>query len=206
MNFENSFSTNTETDKNKEEELNLEQELKEKEQALFNFCKQHGNPIVFLESGKVVDKNLSLSRSLQNLTDNDKELAEIILDRANEFLGSPLFSDSFHQDHGSRRIWEDQHVEQKLSSEMLEHYSSNRFNLNRLSLPFSFKMWLESLNENDIENFKSSAIFSELRSDLNQISPEDLRDYGRSSDEEKRIIIKRFEKIFRNIVTLLTEA
>jgi len=204
MNFENSFSENKKNILEKEEVLNPEQELQEKEKALLDFCEKNDNPIVILESGKVIDTDLKLSKHWQNLPDIDKDIAEMLLIRANEFLNSPLFTDSFHEDHGKRRSWEDQCAESKMSPELLEYYASNRLNLNRLSLPFSFKAWFETLDNAFLENLPKSAILENLQKELAQFSVSNLHQYGFASDKEKVLVVKNFESLFKKIVSLLS--
>ncbi|MDX9779136.1 MAG: hypothetical protein RBT30_02775 [Patescibacteria group bacterium] len=203
MNFENSFSENKKNILEKEEELSPEQELREKEKALLDFCEKNNNPIVILESGKVIDTDLKLSKYWQNLPDIDKDIAEMLLIRANEFLNSPLFTDSFHEDHGKRRSWEDKYAESQMSPDLLEYYASNRLNLNRLSLPFSFKAWFETLNKNVVDNL-SAVTLNSLQKELDKLTVQDLHKYGLASDQEKIEIVRNFENIFKKIVTLLS--
>ena len=203
MNFENSFSENKKNILEKEEELSPEQELREKEKALLDFCEKNNNPIVVLESGKVIDTDLKLSKHWQNLPDIDKDIAEMLLIRTNEFLNSPLFTDSFHEDHGKRRSWEDKYAESQMSPDLLEYYASNRLNLNRLSLPFSFKAWFETLNKNVVDNL-SAVTLNSLQKELDKLTVQDLHKYGLASDQEKIEIVRNFENIFKKIVTLLS--
>lgn len=177
----------------------------EKEQVLFDYCQQNGNSINFLKSGEDKKESLKLNHEWSNLEGDWKDVLEEVLNQAELFLRSPVFTDQFHQDHGSRREWEAEHIDKKLDEKIASYYKSNRFNISRLSLPFNFKSLFEMAEKNNyftVETRKRVAVMIET---LNLNFPDNLHEYYSLSDEQKLEVVEKMEPVFQEIVNLLSD-
>lgn len=203
MNLEDSFSSQSNNLKVKAESFELENKRAEREKDLSNFCEKGGNSIVFLKSGSEQVEKINLSDAWQNLDEEEREAAQMILDKANLFLHSPIFTDSFHEDHRSRRNWENDYLIQNAPLELLNYYQSNRFNLNLLSLPFFFRSWAEALAEDGKLSEDQKDLVKKINDELFRADPENLTKYGMKNDDDKYQIVVKLEKVFEDMINLL---
>lgn len=196
----NSINNNARED-SAEEELNPV----EKERKLSEYCKKIGNEIEIWESGSAITVEPVLGSLAEKLDQEEADVLAMILKQANSFLHSPVFSDSFHKDHGARRAWEQSHNFQVMPEALKHYYQNNRFNLNLLGLPFTALEFLESLEEVDALSHEELMAVSEIRENLTQASPDRLHEYGNLSDQEKYQQIVKLKKVFADIVVLLSK-
>jgi len=209
MNFENSFSTNTEISLEREEGLSPEQELREKEKALLDFCEKNDNPIHFIRLGKEQTDEVTLSKDWYQLEEEWVDVLEEILKQAELFLRSPVFTDSFHENHGingGRREWERDYIDKHLDPEIADYYKTNRLNSTFLVIPLlNFKSTLTVLEDNDCISDKlrnqAKAVVNKLSSNI----LDDLLQYNKFSDTKKLKMIDTVEPIFQEIVKLLSD-
>lgn len=180
------------------------EEISKEEKDLSEFCLQSGNPIVFLKTKSQNNYSAKLDHDWDIMDEDEKALAEMILQQASSFLSSPAFTDSFHQDHEARRIWEGNSLKKDSFSELADLYASNRFNLNLLGMPLLFLSWVESLKEKYSLSLEQKNIIKKIETDLDDIGKDKFSKYGEMNDKQKFEIITKLEVVFQSIVNLLS--
>ncbi len=174
----------------------------ERQQELIAFAVKHGNPLEFIESGfqEVSIPTLKIS------TENSLEVTSYInnvLETIQKFISSPLFTDQFHRDHKSRRVWESNNL-LYLSPELKEYYSSNKLNTNSFWAILSFiELIIEHLNNTEIKKTLSS-ILERFPSILSEVDKNKVLEYNKVSDKEKILAIQETTKLFQEIINLFT--
>lgn len=183
-----------------------ERSVAEKEQALSNYCAQKNNPISFVRQGEEKKDDVELAKDWQQVEEVWRDVLEEILKQAELFLRSPIFTDSFHKDHGSRRDWEANYIDNGLDAEIADYYKTNRLNSTLSIVPLlNFESACEAIENS---NYLPEQLKSQARVILNKLSsefPDNLHEYCNLSDKEKCQVVEKIEPIFHELVKLLSE-
>lgn len=210
MNLEKSFAKleieniDEAGDVNNELGIEKEKSVAEKEAVLSDYCEMTNNPINFVRHGEESAQDLQLDSVWLQVGESERKILEEFLQRAELFLRSPIFTDSFRKDHDRRRVWDTKYIDNNLESDIAEYYRRNRFNINHLSLPFNFKSYLEL---DDIKKTIDEDIKAKTQSIIDSLKhnfPSHLHDYSNLSDEEKLEVIEKIEPVFQELLDLLS--
>ncbi|MDP3836883.1 MAG: hypothetical protein Q8Q67_02180 [bacterium] len=188
-----------------EESLEAEQKersIAEKESVMTAFCAERGNPISIVESGKEMVVT-SLKPEFEDVPDLAiKGVIQNALVAVNQFLSSPTFTDTFHENHGLRREWERTN-KYEMEEDVAAYYESNRLGLNVLSQASNI---VYILNDPDYShNFTPETLdkLSALSEKVHQVIPDNLQSYANLSDKEKQKLIPGIEEINRDLLSIL---
>jgi hypothetical protein len=201
--FKESNSLNNDVEKESKTERNIE----EMEQELVDLCARYDNPIAFYRHGSKVPEGIPPLRNFAGETGDEKykELLSTLEESFIEYLHSPIFTDSFHQDHASRRRWQDQSgggsVKEMLESDLYEYYKSNCLNANYWLLVSVLQQFYK---DPDFQYPKElidglDRVFAESVQDIPK-----TEDYNQFTDEEKIACIPKIESVMKKILAEIT--
>lgn len=179
-----------------------ERTIAEMERLMTTFCETNGNPINIVDSGKEPIR-ASLKPEFEAV--NDAAIKRVLQNAVvvvSQFLSSPTFTDSFHQDHGSRREWERLN-KYEMAEDVAAYYESNRLGLNVLSQASNI---VYILNDPDYSHNFTPETLDKLRllsEKVLQVIPDNLQSYGEKSDDEKLKLIPAMEAINRDLLSIL---
>ena len=184
---------------------NIKPEAKE----LIAFAKKYGNPLVFEDFGldeepELIENIRVKNKVLEGLSEEDMKSARFDLKVFKSFLRAPIFTDSFHEDHYSRRIWENNNL-QKISVEAQEYYKNNRLGINTCFSVIGFLSDLEDLVVNlevrdKLLNFKQN-----IPHELFDKNKEGILRYNSFDDNEKIRVAKELTKVTEDLILFLEE-
>lgn len=189
------------------ENLKLETKLEPHEihQALIDYCQKNSNELDIIVPGSEIKQIPVLGTEFKEVDEDIEYVLNMILLKANSFLHNPIFTDSFHKDHDSRREWESSDKFKQMPTQLQEYYESNRLNLNLLSLPFTFILYMDHLDEGGLLNENLSQEIKSFDSKLKELCPKRLNDYSQLNDQDKLAVVNQFKEVFENMVELLTK-
>lgn len=202
MNFEPSFEQISVT-------AEQEQLPQDKKEIIEELEKIDGNKLYFKEYGSDDKSEAILNPEVLNgLSEEAASFVESALECFKEYLVAPVFTDDFHEDHPSRRQWEEENIMVGTSSPARQYYDSNRLNIHMFYPAMEYlKDICEEIADGELQN--------NLRI-LQMKIPADLVERVEYSQEEKPIIkfcllpdkqkvkaIADFTKIIEEAVDLL---
>lgn len=127
------------------------------------------------------------------------------------FLDSPIMTDSFHDDHNKRRDWEDKYMSE-FSSDAKKYYHSNRLGLNNCAVVIYCLKILSELEADQIKQDKLTAICSRIPSELiptskgtdgNGLSLKDEPVYNSLNDEQKINVVRSLSALAKDALVLI---
>jgi len=189
-------------------EAKREQSVENLEEELIDLCARHGNPIIIHRSGTEMPKEIPALRDFEDDQGNGeyKDTLKFIQEGMIRFLHSPIFTDTFHQNHPSRRVWEGieadkKEVENELFAKGLyDYYNSNGLNTHCWSV-------IEMLK--DLSHFSYAHYPPKLIEQLDEIFNQyadyipDKEVYDHASDEEKIAYIAKIELVIKEILKVI---
>ena len=120
---------------------------RKKEREIITLGMKTGNPFLFWDLGSSVEKELPKQRDrLQQMDTEEKEIFIQAFKILRIYISSPIFSDSFGVDHGSRREWEKNNLG-NLSPGTLAYYESNRLGINNINSVLNGIFLLEQFSD-----------------------------------------------------------
>ncbi|HNW71478.1 MAG TPA: hypothetical protein PKZ36_02755 [Candidatus Paceibacterota bacterium] len=170
---------------------------------LVNFGKKTGNELKFSDYGKeYADSLLLKEEALTGLGEREVEDLGMYLGILKSYVSGPIFTDGFHGDHNSRRVWENENIQKvsTLETEAKDYYLTNRLNQgSRIHPVMGFLSEITEIIKNP--NIKEKLLNLEKEIPEEFTSKEDL--YSTLSDEEKVKVVNKFSEVLRNTINLL---
>lgn len=225
MSFENKFQLKEDSSKlndlngvefesvleNKEIVGRDEQDIEKTEAALSEYCAQHDNPIKIWKSGSKIEKEPQLDSSLltEKISQPVKDALQSTLVKMVDFIHAPIFTDSFHQDHDARRVWERANIvkDKKLN----RYYQRNRLTVTNWSVFQSLDYFLQynsqELPQDIVQRVNNVIIATGVNSPETDRSliPNEITYNKKLSDEEKVALMTKIETVFKALIRIISE-
>jgi len=131
-----------------------------------------------------------------DLNDSQKTEIELSFSSLTQFLASPIFTDSFSEDHYGRRDWEKKYLND-LSKEESDIYKSNRLRLNLAIQLVYFIIIYHDLFKPDAAKYLDSLASRFPEEILNGVK------YGQLGDEDKIKVINGLSNIYKDAVEFI---
>lgn len=189
-------------------EAKREQSVENLEEELIDLCARYGNPIIIHRSGTEMPKEIPALRDFKDDQGNGeyKKTLEFIQRGMIQFLHSPIFTDAFHQDHPTRRVWEGIDADKKevenalFAEDLYDYYNSNRLNTHC----WSVIDMLKDISHN-IDTHYPPKLIKQLDEIFNQYADyiPDREVYDRASDKEKLAYIPKIELVIKKILKVI---
>lgn len=194
LNASENFHPKIERDKN-------ERSIEEIGDKLSRFCEENSNSIEFHRLGSERLTVIPRLREFQQESGLDyRDTLEIIKNGMVEFLHNPIFTDTFHEDHSARRLWEEKSEKKMIESGLYGYYNSNCLN----SHCWSIITVLQYMNQDPNSHYpaklvtKLNDIFSQSGNDI-----PDKDEYHSYSDEEKIASMAKIELVIKKILNVI---
>ena len=202
MNFKPSFEQLSATP-------DREQLPTDKKENIEELRTRDGNKLYFKEYGSDNGSEAALDPEILNgLSEEASSFVKSALECFKEYLAAPVFTDDFHEDHSSRREWEEDNIMVGVSPEARQYYDSNRLNIHMFYPAMEYlKDLCEEIADGDLQN-KLRLLRLKIPSDLverveysKEKAP--IIKFCLSPDEQKVSTIAAFTKVIEEAVDLL---
>jgi hypothetical protein len=191
-------------------ENEISKEKKEIVDKLISLGKETGNPIDFkdygIEPSKTIENNYK-KEILEDLSSQEIENVNKMLEILTSFISTPIFTDSFHKEHGKRRMWQwEVQINNKIDKKTFSLYKENRLRGNKC---FHIISALEVL-EYSIINSNVKKEIASLRQKIPSVFLTDEEkegeiEYHSLSDDKKIEAVKELSKIVQDALNIFLE-